>query len=105
MFFTSSWACVLHYTTFTQGLLSGLDLIIYFLLFIMHFVYLPSLQETECLFGNFLLSLTVNDREGSQGWGGLSTGTRAKGYHAHHSWVGGNKQSSFAFFLDDKYVR
>lgn len=69
------------------------------------FVHSPSLQETECLFGNFLLSLTINDREGSQGWGGLSTGTRAKGYHAHHSWVGGNKQSSFAFFLDDKYVR
>ena len=62
-------------------------------------------KKRNVYLGYFLLSLTINDREGSQGWGGLSTGTRAKGYHAHHSWVGGNKQSSFAFFLDDKYVR
>lgn len=30
---------------------------------------LPSLQETECLFGKLFLCLTINDREGSQGGG------------------------------------
>lgn len=99
MFFTSSWACVLHYTTFTQGLLSGLDLIIYFLLFIMHFVCLPSLQETECLFGNFPLSFyTINDREGSQSGRGLSTGTKGKRDHAPLMGLGEEQAKLIRFF-------
>ena len=48
---------------------------------------------------------TINDREGSQGGRGLSTGTRGKRI-MHHSWVWEGKQAKLIrFFLDDKYVR
>lgn len=99
MFFTSSWACVLHYTTFTQGLLSGLDLIIYFLLFITHFVYLPSLQETECLFGNFLLSFTLSMTAKGRKVGGVSLQERGAKGIMHHSWVWEGKQAKLIRFF------
>jgi hypothetical protein len=95
-----SWGRVLHYTTFTQGT-SFQDWTLSFtllLFFILHFVYYRRSREMECLFGDFLC-LTINDREGSQGWrGGLSTGMRAKGI-MHHSWVwGGDNTKLIRFF-------
>ena len=74
--------------------------------FLSAFVYSPSLQETECLFGNFLLSFTLSMTAKGRKVGGASPQERgAKGSCTTHGFGRGNKQSSFAFFLDDKYVR
>jgi hypothetical protein len=93
---------------FTQGTsFPGLGLIIYpFFSFLYAFCLLPSLQGNGMSIWGFSYVITINDREGSQGWrGGLSTGTRAKGSCTTHGFGEGTTQSSFAFFLDDKYVR
>jgi hypothetical protein len=102
MFFTSSWGCVLHYTTFTgTSFRTGP-----YRLFFLSFTYALSIAIApgkECLLGFLMsLSMTAKGRRGEE----VSTGMRANQGNIMSPLMGrrDKQQSSLAFF-DDKYVR